>query len=55
MGSGTTVGEAIKLGATAIGKDINPVAYFLVKNALIKLDKSRVIAIFEELKNRLQD
>lgn len=51
MGSGTTVGEAIKLGATAIGKDINPVAYFLVKNALIKLDKSRVIAIFEELKN----
>ncbi len=26
MGSGTTVGEAHKLGFTAIGRDINPVA-----------------------------
>ena len=34
MGSGTTVGEALKLGGRAIGRDINPVAYFLVKNAL---------------------
>src|SRR5256885_12624593 len=34
MGSGTTVGEAIKLGFRAIGRDINPVSHFLVKNAL---------------------
>ena len=27
MGSGTTVGEAHKLGMTAIGRDINPVAF----------------------------
>lgn len=27
MGSGTTVGEAHKLGFTALGRDINPVAY----------------------------
>ncbi len=33
MGSGTTVGEAIKLGCTAIGRDINPVAYNLVRAA----------------------
>src|SRR2546430_10766783 len=26
MGSGTTIGEAHKLGLTAIGRDINPVA-----------------------------
>jgi putative DNA methylase len=28
MGSGTTIIEALKLGVRAIGRDINPVAYF---------------------------
>lgn len=50
MGSGTTIGEAIKLGATAIGRDINPVAYFLVKNALNKKDKHRIIETFGDIK-----
>ena len=34
MGSGTTIGEAAKLGARAIGRDINPVAHFQVKTVL---------------------
>lgn len=34
MGSGTTVGEAVKLGCTAIGRDINPVAHNAVRAAL---------------------
>jgi len=34
MGSGTTLVETVKLGGRAIGQDINPVAYFLVKCAL---------------------
>jgi putative DNA methylase len=34
MGSGTTVGEAIKLGCRVIGRDINPVAYNAVRAAL---------------------
>lgn len=34
MGSGTTVGEAIKLGCRTIGRDINPVAYNAVRAAL---------------------
>ncbi|HAX77593.1 MAG TPA: hypothetical protein DCY88_17595, partial [Cyanobacteria bacterium UBA11372] len=50
MGSGTTIGEAIKLGATAIGRDINPVAYFLVKNALIKKDRQQIVETFETIK-----
>ncbi|MHC5936739.1 DNA adenine methylase [Nostoc sp.] len=50
MGSGVTVGEAVKLGATAIGRDINPVAYFLVKNALSQKDKGRIQSTFEEIK-----
>ena len=33
MGSGTTLGEAVKLGAKAIGSDINPVSTFLVRQA----------------------
>jgi len=55
MGSGTTIGEAIKLGATAIGRDINPVAYFLVKNALNKKDKHRIIETFEDIKKSVCD
>lgn len=34
MGSGTTIGEAHKLGFTAIGRDINPVAVASVRTAL---------------------
>ena len=50
MGSGTTVGEALKLGARAIGRDINPVAYFLVRNALAKHDRSAVLESFEDIR-----
>ena len=34
MGSGTTLTEAVKIGARAIGRDINPVAHFLVRTLL---------------------
>lgn len=47
MGSGTTVGESLKLGARAIGRDINPVAYFVVKNALKEIDKDKVVRVFK--------
>lgn len=49
MGSGTTIGEALKLGARAIGRDINPVAKFLVKNALTKHDRSEVLQTYKEI------
>ena len=39
MGSGTTVGEAHKLGCTAIGRDINPVAFRSVSVALGTLNR----------------
>lgn len=38
MGSGTTVGEATKLGCKVIGCDINPVSTFLVNQALTRVD-----------------
>jgi adenine-specific DNA methylase len=46
MGSGTTVVETLKLGARAIGRDINPVAFFQVRNALAKHDRAAVLATF---------
>jgi putative DNA methylase len=49
MGSGTTVGEAHKLGCTVIGRDINPVAWRAVRTALQPVDKSRLLAHFAEL------
>lgn len=49
MGSGTTVGEALKLGAHAIGRDINPVAHFLVRNALAVHDREAIVATFGDI------
>lgn len=43
MGSGTTVGEAHKLGCTAIGWDVNPVAHRAVRSALGALDRARLL------------
>lgn len=48
MGSGTTVGEAHKLGFTALGRDINPVAVNAVRVALGPMDRTK-------LKNALSD
>src|SRR5207249_8505309 len=49
MGSGTTVGEALKLGARAIGRDINPVAHFIVRNALGVHSRRKVIETFQAI------
>lgn len=46
MGSGTTVIETLKLGARAIGRDINPVAFFQVRNALARHNRATVLATF---------
>ena len=46
MGSGTTIGESAKLGARAIGRDINPVAHFLVRNALAIHDRTAILATY---------
>lgn len=55
MGSGTTIGEVIKLGAKAIGRDINPVAHFLVRNALALHDHRKVLSTYHEIENDVAD
>jgi len=49
MGSGTTIGESAKLGARAIGRDINPVAHFLVRNALAVHDRRAILATYRAI------
>ena len=51
MGSGTTVGEALKLGCKVIGRDINPVSYFIVKTALDRYSKEDVLKTFKKIEN----
>lgn len=53
MGSGTTVGEALKLGARAIGRDINPVAHFVVRNALGMPPREDVLEGFRAIERDL--
>lgn len=49
MGSGTTIGEAHKLGMTAWGRDINPIAVEAVATALGPMDRASLKAAFEDL------
>jgi adenine-specific DNA methylase len=49
MGSGTTIGEGLKLGARSIGRDINPVSHFIVKNALGVHPRKKIIDIFRAI------
>jgi putative DNA methylase len=54
MGSGTTVGEALKLGARAVGRDINPVAHFAVRNALSEYTREEVLETFDSIRRDVQ-
>ncbi len=49
MGSGTTLGEAMKLGAKAVGCDINPVSSFLVRQAFTRVSEAKLRAAFARL------
>lgn len=53
MGSGTTIGEAHKLGLVAIGQDINPVSAESVRVALGPMDYSKLKSTFEQLSTRI--
>ena len=49
MGSGTTIVETLKVGARAIGRDINPVAWSLVRNALRRHDRAAILRSFQAI------
>ena len=54
MGSGTTVGEAHKLGCTVLGRDINPVAYRLSKIALSNISRQKLLKQVEILREQVE-
>ena len=53
MGSGTTLCEALKLGAKAIGCDVNPVSTFLVRQSLTHVSEAQLRAEFARLEARV--
>ncbi len=55
MGSGTTLGEAHKLGFAALGRDINPVAVEAVRVALGPIDQRKLESTFSQLSREVGD
>ena len=55
MGAGTTIGEAHKLGCTALGREINPVAVRAVRVAMGPLNKSDIIAAFYQVERQVAE
>lgn len=53
MGSGTTIGEALKLGIRAIGCDINPISSFLVKQELTHVPLHELTRMYDLLERRV--
>ena len=49
MGGGTTLVEGSRLGMQMTGVDLNPVAWFVVKNELACSDSEQVKALFEHI------
>ena len=49
MGGGTTIVESLRLGCNAIGIDLNPVAWFIVKTEIEPVDIEELKAAFKRL------
>ncbi|MEV8589866.1 DNA methyltransferase [Streptomyces sp. NPDC051180] len=53
-GSGTTLAEAAKLGAKVVGRDINPVATLVQRQALAPWDRSRLDRAFDKVETQVR-
>lgn len=49
MGGGTTVGEALRLGCKVVGCDLNPVAWYLVSQAMRRADVPLLVESFQQV------
>lgn len=47
MGGGTTVGEALRLGCKVVGSDLNPVAWYLVTQAMRSASVPKLVEAFQ--------
>ncbi len=55
MGGGTTITEALRLGCKVVGSDLNPVAWWTVKEAVTPISLKRLDAAFEEVRSEVED
>jgi putative DNA methylase len=53
MGGGTTVGEALRLGCKVVGCDLNPVAWYLVSQAMRDVDVPRLTSAFQRVADEI--
>jgi putative DNA methylase len=53
MGGGTAVGECLRLGAKVIGCDLNPVAWFLVSQAMRDIKVPTLLDAYRELAQKV--
>jgi putative DNA methylase len=53
MGGGTTLIEARRMGCRVIGSDINPVAWFIVKKAIEKVDLEKLDQAMDQIDRRV--
>ncbi len=53
MGSGVTLGEAIKLGCRVIGRDINPVSFLACKASLSRYNLNEIFFTYKNIERQL--
>lgn len=54
MGGGTTIVEGSRLGMQMYGNDLNPVAWFVVKNEMAKVDKAEVEKLLANIEREVK-
>ncbi len=54
MGGGTTIVEGARLGMQMFGNDLNPVAWFIVKNELAQVDPTEVQSFLEQIESEVK-
>ena len=54
MGGGTTIVEGSRLGMQMYGNDLNPVAWFVVKNEMAKVEKTEVEALLADIEREVK-
>lgn len=55
MGGGTTVGETLRLGCKVVGCDLNPVAWYLVGQAMRRADVPKLKESFQQVSDRVAE
>lgn len=55
MGGGTTLVEALRLGCKVVGSDLNPVAWWTVKQAVSPVSPKRLDAAFEQIRAGVEE